>query len=119
MKKILVCDDSTFTRNRVINMISKNNLEILEAGNGREALDSIEKNNPDLVILDLLMPEITGQEVLKQLKQSGNSTPVIVLSADIQEMTQKQCLELGAKHFLNKPPNEEQLNEVISSIISE
>ncbi len=116
MKKLLVCDDSNFSRKRVIDMIKAGDYEIIEAEDGQQAMDRIENENPDLVLLDLLMPNITGIELLKMLKEKNKTVPVIVISADIQESTKAECLELGAKEFLNKPPRKEVLLNTIEDI---
>lgn len=113
MKKVLICDDSEFTRKRIKDIINSENYKITEATDGEEALEKIENDAPDIVILDLLMPKKTGVEVLKKLKEDNNTIPVIVLSADIQESTKSECLELGVYDFLNKPPAK---NDLVNSM---
>ncbi|MGD8782252.1 MAG: response regulator [Ignavibacteria bacterium] len=117
MKKLLICDDSNFSRKRIIDMIKSDDFEIIEAQDGQQALDKINDKNPDLVLLDLLMPKITGIELLKILKEKNINVPVIVISADIQESTKQECKKLGAIEFLNKPPQKEVLNNSIKAII--
>jgi CheY-like chemotaxis protein len=100
---ILIIDDSRFTRSNIAKALRNNQYEVLEADNGASGLDMISKHNPDVVITDLLMPEMDGFEFLENLRSRGIAVPVIVMSADIQETTRRRVLELGAKILLNKP----------------
>ena len=75
-------------------------MEISEAVNGLEGIKKIRENTPDLIFLDLLMPELDGFEVLERLKKSDLKIPVIVLTADIQETSKKRCFDLGAKNLI-------------------
>jgi CheY-like chemotaxis protein len=112
-EKILITDDSLMTRKSIIKLLKGTPYTIEQASNGKEALDKISKNNYNLMLLDLLMPDMTGIDVLKNLKDKGIELPVIVVSADIQTSTQEICIEYGAKEFLNKPPKKEELIEAI------
>ena len=114
MGKILVVDDSTFQRNKIVQILSQAGYEADQRTNGKEALEYLEQNEPRLVLLDLLMPELDGFGVLEALKARKCNVPVVVLTADIQETQKARCLELGAANFLNKPPKVEQLLEAIS-----
>lgn len=105
MKKILIADDSIIARTGLFNILKELEHEVILAGNGKEAVDFAQLHSPDLILLDLLMPVLTGQEALQIIKQNSPNTPVIILSADIQETTKEHCKSLGANEFLNKPPN--------------
>lgn len=97
------------SRLNIKKMLKEAGHDLIEAKNGREALEKVAVNKPDCILLDLLMPEVDGFEVLKSLRAQKSDVPVIVVSADIQESAQKQCLDLGAKIFLNKPVKEQPL----------
>ncbi len=116
--KILICDDSLFIRKRLSSIISELNFEISEAKDGAEALDLIQKEKFDLILLDLLMPNITGKEVLEFLYNNGIKVPIIILSADIQDTTLAYCKEKGASAFLNKPPKQDELINTIKQVLS-
>ncbi len=103
MARILIIDDSSFQRRIVRGMLTPEGYEIVEAGNGAEGL-VLAGDEIDCVLLDLIMPEMDGFAVLEALHRDRPGLPAIVLSADIQDATRKQCLELGARGFLNKPP---------------
>ena len=117
MATILVVDDSQLIRKGVVEFVRKEGHEPLEAVNGAEALEKIDEYVPDCILLDLIMPDLRGFEVLKTLRERKSGIPVIVLTADIQEDTRKECLELGAVNFLNKPPNEEDVRHAIRSAL--
>jgi CheY-like chemotaxis protein len=113
---ILVIEDSAFTRRQLTKTLTAAGCEVWEAVNGKEGLERIKAQTPDCIFLDLLMPELDGIAVLQKLKQDGSSIPVVVLSADIQETTRTKCLELGAVAFLEKPPHNEQLLEIVHGL---
>ncbi len=117
MKKILIIDDSAFQRKILSDIIIKKNIHIIEATNGSEGLKSIESENPDLVILDHNMPEMTGEELLNILSQKKNQIPVIMVTANIQDTTRNKAINLGVKGFLSKPIDEKDLLETIHKII--
>jgi len=109
MKTILLVDDSFIARNGIKILCKELSLEVLEAEGGEKALEIIKTTPPDLILLDLLMPEPDGFAVLKALQDMKKAPPTIILSADIQVTTQKKCFQLGAAAFVKKPPNKETL----------
>ncbi len=117
MKSVLVVDDSLISRRMIKQMLGAFNVSIDEAKNGTEAIEKVQTNHYDLILLDLLMPDIQGQEVLEFIQKSGINTNVVVISADIQETTKARCKELGAKAFLNKPPKEEEFHYVVKEFL--
>ena len=117
MALILVIDDSGFQRNIIEGIVKAHGHEMLNAVNGREGLKMAVSHSPDCILLDLIMPEIGGLEVLGLLRDKGLDIPAIVVTADIQESTRKKCMELGAVAFLNKPVKEDVLNEIIKRVL--
>ncbi len=117
MAKILLIDDSWLTRRGLTGMLSSSGHVIIEAENGMQGIDLIEKDPPDCIFLDLLMPEMGGFEVLETLKEKSIKIPVIVCSADIQKTARDKCLSLGAFGFLNKPPEQEEVLQLFSSAL--
>jgi len=108
MKRILIVDDSSIARD-IVKKILGAGYEYDKAANGEEALSKIRETSPDLVLLDLLMPGIDGFGVLEKLQETGNTIPVLLLSADIQKSTREKALTLGAADLLNKPIDPEAL----------
>lgn len=117
MPLILIIDDSSFQRRMIKKDIAAEGHETLEAGNGMIGLEMIASHAPDCVFLDLLMPEMDGPTVLENLRDQGSETPVIVLTADIQESIKDRCLELGAITVINKPLKTEQLRAAITKAL--
>ena len=104
-RKILVVDDESRMRKLVRDFLVKQNFEVLEAGDGEEALDVFYKNKDiALIILYVMMPKMNGFNTLKKLKANAKTSkiPVIMLSALIQEENKKQALSLGAARYLSK-----------------
>ena len=115
---ILITDDSLFIRKTLSAMIQQLGFETVEAVNGKDCLDAIEDNKKiECVILDLMMPEIDGFEVLKALQGKNGVPPVIVLSADIQDTIKDECLSLGAAAFLNKPPKSTIISKILEKVL--
>ncbi|HWQ68037.1 MAG TPA: response regulator [Methanospirillum sp.] len=113
MQKILIIDDSLFQRRIIGSYLKKANFEVIEAQDGKEGLEMIITKNPDLILLDLLMPGKSGFDVLKELKEANIPARVIVLTSDVQTTTRDEVLRLGAAAFVNKPVQEEELIAVI------
>jgi two-component system, chemotaxis family, chemotaxis protein CheY len=100
MKKILIVDDAVFMRVVIKDVLTTENYELIEAENGREALEKIETEKPDLVLLDIIMPDMDGIAVLQKI---GVSTKVIVISSVGQEVMIKEAKRLGAMDYILKP----------------
>ncbi len=118
MAKILIIDDAKFTRTMLKKMINELGHEILEAANGREGLDMICNEQPDIVLCDIHMPEMDGMELLKILNETHTNVSVIVVSADIQDETKEKCIDLGASEVINKPPIKENLLSAINNLLN-
>lgn len=116
MPKVIIADDSMFQRFSLIKMVKNLNFEIVEAKNGQECLDAIAEHAPDVVLLDLNMPVLSGFDVLERLHAQGASVPVIVISADIQESSKERCLQMGARAILSKPFPEQKLTEMLTQL---
>lgn len=117
MSQILIVDDTKLNRKLMKKLLSKflQEIEFYEAADGVKALEIIEKNNIDLVILDLMMPNKDGYEVLKELKESERSRdiPVIVNSAITDMESIKKTLSLGAIDYFTKPMTPEEMEIII------
>lgn len=117
MSSILVIEDSAFTRRRIVQTLTQAGHHVIEADNGRTGLTLAQEHQTDAIFLDLLMPEMDGVDVLRCLKEQNNQTPIVVLSADIQDTTRQVCLALGASYFMGKPPREEELLDVLNNVL--
>lgn len=119
MLKILIVDDSWLIRQSTLGILKRNGFEVLIAENGQSGIDLAKKEIPDLIILDLLMPDLYGLDVLKEIHAAGLSMPVIIMSADIQDTTQQRCRDANATDFIQKPPKEEVLIFKINKALKE
>lgn len=117
MPRILIVDDSKFTRNVIKRALADTSHELCEAINGKEALDKVDQFDPDCIITDLLMPEVDGIELLTHLRSNGDDRPVCVITADIQESAREQCNSLGVSGFLNKPFKAPELLNVVDTML--
>lgn len=105
--KILVTDDDQVNRMILNGMLTPAGHEIIEASNGNEAVALFEKEQPDLVLMDVIMPEMDGYEAVRQIKQSSSDkfVPVIFLTAISDEKGLSKCVDVGGDDFLTKPFN--------------
>ncbi len=117
MYKILIIDDSWLARRAVDKILASNGYECKQVDSGSAAMELLETESFDCILLDLLMEGMSGFDVLEALKNKGISCPVIMVSADIQETSRKQCFDLGAFGFLNKPANETDLLDKVKEAI--
>lgn len=111
--RILVIDDSKLARFLARVTFEDRGYEVLEADGGEAGLRLARENMPDCVFLDLLMPGMLGREVLAEMRGILPDIPVIVLTADVQETTHRECLELGARAVVNKPRSGEELLDAL------
>ncbi len=115
-KKLLIIDDDEFLLDIYQHKLTKEGYEVSISTNAESAFELMQKNKPDLIILDLIMPGMSGFDVLEQLKTMPNLSiiPVIVLTNLGQEEDKKHCLELGVKEYFVKTSTS--LEEVMKKI---
>ena len=118
-KKVLIVDDAQFTRNMLKNIINKiEEIEVIgEASNGVEAISLYKKLNPDLVTMDLVMPEKGGIEATEEILKINSKAMIVVVSALGQEALVLEAAKKGAKDFIQKPFKTEQILEVMDRIL--
>ncbi len=110
-KTILVVDDHEQMRNYIGDLLNQYNIEYAE--NGKEALEIINSNTIDLIVTDYMMPEMDGYELVHNLKNQGNKTPIIVITASKNDQQKLHMLRLGIDGYLNKPFLEEELSHLV------
>lgn len=117
--KILVVDDEEKVLKFLSTLLSLHGYVLETAQNGMEAIQKAEKTNPDIIILDILMPEIDGLEACKRLKTNPKTRhiPIIVLTSVEDKVTKLQCLEAGANDFLTKPVDHVELTIRIHNLL--
>lgn len=103
MQKILIVDDEQPIRTLLDYNLKQSNFETIMAADGEQAVEKVENENPDLILLDLMLPKMDGIEVCKILRQRNINTPIIMLTAKGEETDKVLGLEIGADDYMTKP----------------
>ena len=114
---ILIVDDEPQVRNIVATYLERDGFTVRTAADGRQALDAIRERRPDALVLDLMLPEVNGLQVLQQLRAGGDNVPVIVLSARGREPERVAGLELGADDYLAKPASPREIAARVRAVL--
>ena len=114
--RIIITDDSRLLRKKLREELEKLNCEVIEAVNGREAITLILEQEPDGVILDIVMPVVGGIEALEFIREVAPDVPVVMLSSMNTPQKLMQCLKMGAIDFINKPYTKEQIAQTVERI---
>jgi len=118
MKRILVADDSTFMRMIIKRILEKNGFEVVaEAENGIEAVEKYIKFKPDIITLDITMPQTNGIEALKAIKKYDPQAKIVMVSAIGQEVFIDEAMKIGAQSYIVKPFVEEQVIQALNKLI--
>lgn len=117
--KILVIDDSRVIRNMVRDMLPKGNFQVLEAKDGVEGLNTIHQEHPNLIMLDFLLPRMSGWEVFQQIQaQAELRAPLVLMSGRKEEVTEKIPEPFEYFEFIEKPFEQKELVEAIKSAMA-
>ncbi len=118
MAKILLADDAAFMRKVIKDTLSKNGYtDLYEAVDGADAVEKFSEVNPDLVIMDITMPNMDGLEALKEIRSRDGNASVVMCSAMGQEAMVIDAIQSGAKDFIVKPFKPERLMKTVTSIL--
>ena len=118
MAKILLVDDAAFMRMMVKNTLTQAGYtDIVEAEDGAQAVDTFNAENPDLVFMDITMPNMDGLEALKAIKGSHPDANIVMCSAMGQEAMVVEAIKTGAKDFIVKPFKPERILSTVTKII--
>jgi len=117
--KILVADDSSLFRDRIKSLLQNinDNSVVYEAENGVEALQIIREKKPDLAILDIRMPELSGIEVLKKIRELKMDVKVCILTNYAYPIYKRRCIEAGADYFLRKTEDFEEIEIIVNEML--
>lgn len=118
-KRILVVDDAAFMRMMVKDILTKNGYEVIgEAADGRQAIDKYQELQPDLVTLDITMPEVDGIEALKRIRDFDPNARVIMCSAMGQQAMVIDAIQAGARDFIVKPFQADRVIEAVNKALA-
>ncbi|WP_282171570.1 response regulator [Cytobacillus firmus] len=119
MARILIVDDAKFMRVTLGTILKKAGHEIVGEGeNGKEAVDLFVNLKPDLVMMDITMPEMSGLEAVREIKRDNPNAKVIMCSAMGQQKVVVESIEAGAKDFIIKPFDEGRVLEAVNRVLS-
>lgn len=119
MARILVVDDAKFMRVKLSTILERENYEIVgKAENGLEAVELYKNTLPDLVTMDITMPVMNGIEAIKEIMAYDKHAKIIVCSAMGQQRVVVEAIELGAKDFIVKPFNENNVLETVTQVLN-
>ena len=113
--RVLITDDARLLRKKLREELERQNCEVLEAVNGKEAITAVLEQEPDGVILDIVMPIVGGIEALQFIREVAPDVPVVMLSSMNTPQKLMTCLKMGATDFIAKPYTKEQIVHTVES----
>ena len=117
-KNILICDDAAFMRMMIKDILTKNGYTVIgEAENVAKAVEKYAELKPDLVLMDITMPEMDGIQALKKIKEADPSATVIMCSAMGQQAMVIESIQSGAKDFIVKPFQADRVLEAVRKVV--
>lgn len=119
MATVLVVDDEPHIRRLVSFSLAKHGFDVLEAADGMQGIEMAEDNHPDLILMDVMMPLMTGFEAVERLRDSDatKDIPIVMLSAKSQVYEQEEGLRRGALRYMCKPFNPGELVATVSEVL--
>jgi|SRR5690554_4479129 len=119
MAKILMVDDSPTQQEALRRLLIKQGHEVIIANNGLQGIEIAKRENPALILMDIVMPEINGFQATRQLSSDPDtaSIPVVIVSTKDQSFDRTYGLRQGAKGYLTKPPSEQELLDTIQPLL--
>jgi len=115
-KKILIIEDNPGIQMSLTDEFEAEGYRVFTAGNGNDGLKLVKEQNPDLIILDIMLPGMDGYEVCKKLRTEGNITPIIMLTVKNKEIDKVLGLEFGADDYVTKPFSVRELSARVKTI---
>jgi len=116
-RRVLIVDDSALARRNLRQILESANCEVAEAEDGLSALERYFLDKPDVVLLDLVMRGMYGLDVLEKLRQLDPAAKVVVVSADVQLSSQQLVDQAGAKAFITKPFDREEILGMLNAVL--
>ena len=117
MTTVLVVDDAAFMRQRCMKLLNDHGYDTVSAVNGREAVEKYQSEKPDVVLLDITMPDMDGLEALKQIMALDKNAKIAMVTAIGQQNMVIECLKSGAKDFVVKPFDPGRVLEAVKKMV--
>jgi len=118
MPKIMIVDDAQFMRLRCARLLTERGYDIVEAQNGREAVENYEKHHPDAVLMDITMPEMDGLTALRHIRQLDPTARIAMLTALGQQSYVMEAIKAGARDFVVKPFEAERVLAAVQRMLA-
>ncbi|MEA2646939.1 MAG: two-component system, OmpR family, alkaline phosphatase synthesis response regulator PhoP [Chloroflexota bacterium] len=103
LHRVLIIEDEAVIRKAIRMACEKEGYDVIEADSGTEGLRQVDSGRPDLILLDLMLPDISGFDVCREIRKSGSRVPIVILSAKTEEIDIVVGLEIGADDYITKP----------------
>lgn len=117
MPTILSIEDSDFERKVIEEMMDDKNYDLIQAKSGQDGIEEYKENDPDLVLLDLRLPDIDGLDAFEKIKQYDPNVKTIVVSIVREDETIDEAKEMGVEEYVEKPIDEEELMDTIEEVL--
>mgnify|MGYP000906046803 CR=1 FL=1 len=119
MSRVLIVDDAAFMRMAIRKVLEKNGFGVVaEAENGEVGIEQYLQHKPDIVTMDITMPEMSGIDALKEIKKHDVNAKVVIVSAMGQEALVREAIMSGAKSFIVKPYKEDHIIQTLNSVVA-
>ena len=118
MAVILIVDDAEFLRLRISKMLTESGHEVLEAENGVQAISIYKRESPDIILMDITMPEMDGLTALKEIRSQDPKAKIVMLTALGQESIVLEAIKSGAKDFVVKPFERDRVMSAINKLLT-
>ena len=115
--KVLLCDDSMLVRKKLRALVEDCGFVVTEAQNGRQAIEQYAKESPDIVLMDIVMPEMTGLDALAAIRQADHEAKVVMISSTGTSAKLIEALKQGALDFVQKPFEAEQIRDLLTRLM--
>lgn len=117
-KSVMICDDAAFMRMMIRDILTKNGFAVAgEAENGLKAIEKYKETTPDLVLMDITMPEMDGIQALKEIKKIDENAKVVMCSAMGQQAMVIESIQAGARDFIVKPFQADRVIEAVKKVL--
>ena len=117
-KSVLICDDAAFMRMMIRDILTKNGFVVAgEAENGIKAIEKYQETHPDLVLMDITMPEMDGIQALKEIKKLNENAQIVMCSAMGQQAMVIESIQAGARDFIVKPFQADRVIEAVRKVL--
>lgn len=116
MIKILICDDEVFARDAMKTIVSRKGFNVFTAATGEECINMTKKENPEVIFLDVMLPDLDGDHLFKYLKDIKKDVDIYFITASGTIFTEEKAKNLGAKGYLSKPVDMKELFDVLDKI---